>query len=74
MDRSEVEEKLALAEQRVAGGEQLVSDMEDLRMLLAKKGFDTTTVSDLLNVLRVFQRTYEQDRDRFVVILKNVAS
>ena len=70
MDRAAMEKELALADQRVAGGEKLICDMQELQVVLAKGGHDPRGVSDLLEVLRITQQKYERDRDRFSKMLE----
>ena len=63
--------KIALAEQRVARAERVISDLERLRRLLVERGYNPLAVSDLLAGLRAAQRDYERERDRSNYMLTN---
>ena len=62
--------KLAQAEERVAGGKRLISDMEALRDRLVARSHETAAVDDLLDALRSAQRLFEHDLERLKVMLR----
>jgi hypothetical protein len=61
MGRSALEQRLAVAQQHVVGGINLLSRQEKLLAELERDGHDTANALKLLKVLRDTQKLHEQE-------------
>jgi len=73
LDRAQIEQKVALACQRVTNGERMISSTVVLVAKQERGGLATAGTETLLSLMRDAQKAYVHERDRYLAILTGLS-